>query len=74
MALRAIAIATTTLIFASSVSFADARGDAKVQVAFGIAVAKKELWREAMYRWERAIQIDPKYAPAYNNEAVAYDR
>ena len=73
MTTRAIAIATT-LIFASAASFADQRGDAKAQVAFGVAVAKQALWREAIYRWERAIQIDPTYAAAYNNLAVAYEQ
>jgi len=52
---------------------ADARGDAKEQVEFGIAVAQKGLWREAIYRWERAAQIDPTYAAAQNNLAIAYE-
>ncbi|MEO5739687.1 MAG: hypothetical protein ABIS29_03740, partial [Vicinamibacterales bacterium] len=40
----------------------DARSDAKAQVEFGIAVAQRGLWKEAIYRWERATQIDPTYA------------
>jgi Tfp pilus assembly protein PilF len=52
---------------------ADARDDAKRQVEFGIAVAQRGLWREAIYRWERATQIDPTYAAAYNNLAIAYE-
>jgi Flp pilus assembly protein TadD len=52
---------------------ADQRGDAKEQVEFGIQVAQRGLWREAIYRWERATQIDPTYAPAFNNLAVAYE-
>jgi Flp pilus assembly protein TadD len=52
---------------------ADARADAKKQVEFGIAVAQRGLWREAIYRWERAAQIDPNYAPAHNNLAIAYE-
>ncbi len=54
-------------------AFADVRGDAKAQVDFGIDVAQRGLWREAIYRWERAIEIDPTYAAAYNNLAVAYE-
>jgi Tfp pilus assembly protein PilF len=55
---------------------ADARSDAKKQVQFGIAVAQRGLWREAIYRWERAVQIDPKYAEALNLEKarVAYEK
>jgi len=52
---------------------ADARADAKKQVEFGIAVAQRGLWREAIYRWERAAQIDPTYAAAHNNLAIAYE-
>lgn len=52
---------------------ADARGDAKKQIEFGISVAQRGLWREAIYRWERAAQIDPTYAAAHNNLAIAYE-
>ena len=52
---------------------ADARSDAKKQVEFGIAVARRGLWREATYRWERAATIDPGYAAAHNNLAIAYE-
>jgi type IV pilus assembly protein PilF len=53
--------------------WADARGQAKEQVEFGIQVALRGLWKEAIYRWERAAQIDPTYAAAFNNLAVAYE-
>ena len=52
---------------------ADARSDAKQQVEFGISVAQRGLWREAIYRWERAAQIDPTYAAAQNNLAIGYE-
>jgi Tfp pilus assembly protein PilF len=52
---------------------ADARSDAKSQVEFGISVAQRGLWKEALYRWERATQIDPTYAAAFNNLAVGYE-
>jgi Flp pilus assembly protein TadD len=52
---------------------ADAREDAKKQVEFGITVAARGLWREAIYRWQRAVEIDPTYAEAYNDLAIAYE-
>jgi Tfp pilus assembly protein PilF len=52
----------------------DARSDAKEQVEFGIKVAQNGLWKEAAYRWEKAVQIDPTYAAAWNNLAVAYEQ
>jgi Flp pilus assembly protein TadD len=59
---------------AAAPTWADVRSDAKSQVEFGIAVAQKGLWKEALYRWERAIQLDPTYAAAYNNLAIAYEQ
>ena len=52
---------------------ADARSDAKSQVEFGMDVAQRGLWREAIYRWQRAVEIDPTYSAAYNDLAVAYE-
>lgn len=67
----------TTLALAVAVSAgpvaADPRSDAKAQVAFGIDVAQRGLWREAIYRWERAVEIDPTYAAAYNDLAIGYE-
>jgi Tfp pilus assembly protein PilF len=58
--------------FAAPLS-ADVREDARAQVEFGIDVAQRGLWREAIYRWERAVEIDPTYAAAFNDLAVAYE-
>ena len=68
-----IAACVVVLLGASAPASADARSDAKTQVDFGIEVAARGLWREAIYRWERAIQIDGGYAAAYNNLAVGYE-
>ncbi len=54
-------------------ALADARGDAREQVKFGIAVAQRGLWREAIYRWQRATQLDPTYAAAHNNLGIGYE-
>ncbi len=54
-------------------AFADARSDARAQVEFGINVAQRGLWREAIYRWERAVELDPTYAAAFNDLAIAYE-
>jgi type IV pilus assembly protein PilF len=52
---------------------ADARSDAKAQVEFGISVAQRGLWREAIYRWEKATELDPTYVAAFNDLAIAYE-
>ena len=66
-------VAALLLVLAGMPLSADARDDARKQVEFGIAVARRGLWREAIYRWERAVEIDPTYAAAYNNLAIAYE-
>ena len=66
-------LAALLFTMAASPLAADTRSDAKKQVEFGISVAQKGLWREAIYRWERATQIDPTYAAAHNNLAIAYE-
>jgi len=53
---------------------ADQRKEAKSQVEFGISVAQRGLWQEAVFRWERATEIDPTYSAAFNNLAVAYEQ
>jgi Flp pilus assembly protein TadD len=73
MALRIAACATAVAILSVSPALADARSDAKDQVAFGINVAQRGLWREAIYRWEKAVEIDPTYAAAHNDLAIAYE-
>jgi Flp pilus assembly protein TadD len=52
---------------------ADAKGDARSQVEFGINVAQRGLWREAIFRWEKAIELDPQYAEAYNDLGIGYE-
>lgn len=67
-------LALALLAGSAAVAAADQREDARSQVEFGIAVAQKGLWQEAVYRWERAVEIDPTYAAAYNNLGIAYEQ
>ncbi len=72
MRIAALTVAVLLALAAAPLA-ADVRDDAKKQVEFGISVAQRGLWREAIYRWERATQIDPTYAAAHNNLAIAYE-
>jgi Flp pilus assembly protein TadD len=54
-------------------ALADTRSNSKAQVDFGIKAAQRELWKEALYRWKRAVELDPSYAAAHNNLAIAYE-
>jgi len=73
MLIRAL-IVTVALAASASAVHADARSEAKQQVEFGIKVAQNGLWNEAAYRWKKAVEIDPTYAAAWNNLAIAYEQ
>ena len=65
---------SAALVAFATPALADARSQAKEQVDFGIKVAQSGLWKEAAYRWEKAVELDPTYAAAWNNLAIAYEQ
>jgi Flp pilus assembly protein TadD len=49
-------------------------GDAaKAQLAFGVDMARRGLWNEALFRFEQAKQQRPNDPSVLNNLAVAYE-
>jgi Flp pilus assembly protein TadD len=44
------------------------------EVGFGIDVARKGLWQEARFRFEKALVVDPDNASALNNLAIALEQ
>jgi Tfp pilus assembly protein PilF len=46
---------------------------AETQRRFGVRMAKMNLWREAMFRFRRATEIEPQDAMSHNNLAVALE-
>ena len=73
MFFRAVVFSAALAAFASP-ALADARSQAKEQVDFGIKVAQSGLWKEASYRWQKAVELDPTYPAAWNNLAIAYEQ
>ena len=69
---RVLVVVAALVAFAPS-AYADARSSARSQVEFGIKVAQNGLWKEATYRWEKAVEIDPTYAAGWNNLAIGYE-
>jgi len=69
-----VGITLVLACFSASALGDERQNAAKEQVAFGIEVARIGLWREAIYRWEKAVELDPKNASARNNLAVAYEQ
>jgi Tfp pilus assembly protein PilF len=72
MHFRALVVVATLAAFAPP-AYADARSSARAQVDFGIKVAQNGLWKEATYRWAKAVEIDPTYAAGWNNLAIGYE-
>lgn len=70
--LAALALVMVTMF--SSTVLADRRGDAKDQVEFGMALAKSGLWKVAVHHFEKAVELDPTYAAAFNNLAIGYEQ
>src|SRR5688572_16747479 len=71
--MRTAILAAVLFTALTSPAMADARSDAEKQVKFGIDVARNNLWREATFWFLRAAEIDPTYAAAFNNLAIAYE-
>ena len=47
---------------------------AEEELGFGIEVAKRGLWGEARFRFERAVALDPGNAEALNDLGVALEQ
>ena len=69
---RAVAVALATLLL-SACGHSSNLERPSAQDNFGVQMAKMNLWREAMFRFQRAVQINPQDAMAHNNLAVAYE-
>ena len=74
-----LTIAVAALMLASSATAAkrskqkSRRVTAEEQLAFGVDMAKRGLWREALFRFQRARQLEPSQPRVLNNLAVAYE-
>lgn len=52
----------------------DPSGSAADELRFGVEVARKGLWQEARFRFERAVLLDPENHSALNNLAIALEQ
>ena len=71
---RVLWLAPVLLLLSAIPATADRRSDAKAQVDFGIDVAQRGLWKEAGRRFEKATEVDPSYAAAWNNLGISYEQ
>lgn len=68
-----MSFSVVVLLAATAVAHGQDRNKSKEQTVFGIKVAQNQLWNEALYRWQKATELDPTYAAAWNNLAIAYE-
>ncbi|HEY8020673.1 MAG TPA: tetratricopeptide repeat protein [Thermoanaerobaculia bacterium] len=46
---------------------------ATTQLSFGVSMARRGLWQEALFRFREAERLDPRNAHVQNNLGVAYE-
>ena len=64
----------SSLLISGPAVLADDAKDSKKEVAFGIDVARRGLWREARFRFEQATTLNPESAAAFNNLGVTLEQ
>ena len=70
---RTFALVFGAAVIAAGCSTYSRTDKAQTQISFGSSVARRGLWREAAFRFERAVQQEPNNARAHNNLAVALE-
>lgn len=68
-----VLVAAAAVVLAAGCAHRSDLNNHEVQDNFGVRMAKMNLWREAMFRFRRAVEINPSDAMAHNNLAVAYE-
>lgn len=68
-----VALAVSFLFTAGAAAAPDEERSGR-ENSFGVEVASRGLWKEAAYRWEKAVALDPLNPKAFNNLGVAYER
>jgi Flp pilus assembly protein TadD len=61
-------------ILTSTYIFAETSDEVKGQIKYGVRAAQEDHWDEAIYRWRKALELDPNNLMAHNNLAVAYEQ
>lgn len=67
-------LSLTILCILVPFAFSEPSEEVKGQIRYGIRAAKQDHWDEAIYRWRKALQLDPNNLMAHNNLAVAYEQ
>lgn len=69
---RLIVPALVLSVFLAAVACAGPKSMSQLRI--GVWAAEHELWEEAVFRWSRVLEAEPKSAVARNNLAVAFEK
>lgn len=72
-ALACLLVALMAVLPSAAPPVAAAKGESKEQIAFGVNMARRGLWREALFRFREAERLDPGNPRLLSNIAVAYE-
>lgn len=70
---RFLPIFLTTLVFVPTACRSHDLSTEQGQARFGVEAAEMNLWREARFRFEKTVQMNPDDARNWSNLAVAYE-
>lgn len=71
--LLALVIALPCALAPQPAAAAENPDSAQTQLAFGVKMAKRGLWQEALFRFKQADRLEPNNSKTLNNVAVAYE-
>lgn len=67
------AAASLALLFTVQSAAQERPATAKEQMEFGVQMAQRDLWSEALFRFRQAQRLDPDNPRVFNNLAVAHE-
>jgi Flp pilus assembly protein TadD len=73
LAVGALALPATAAESSDKNAGREAGREAKAQLGFGVDMARRGLWQEALFRFEQVRKLRPDDPKALNNLAVAYE-
>lgn len=66
------AVATAILLAGARLALA-AASPFQTQMSYGVQMAQRGLWAEALFRFQQAARLEPQSGRAFGNLAVAYE-
>ncbi len=69
----ALSLLVASLLVPAAAPLSASSDKASAQLSFGVNMARRGLWNEALFRFRQAASLDPDNPRILNNLAVAYE-